>query len=82
MEKYYLAALSHYLGTAAPQKAAKLAALFGSAEEAHKMGKNAVRYLNVPEGLSKHYQNQYHEDFPHSIARYCKDNKVTCINTY
>ena len=79
MEKYYLAALSHYLGTAAPQKAAKLAALFGSAEEAHKMGKNAVRYLNVPEGLSKHYQNQYHEDFPHSIARYCKDNKVTVL---
>jgi len=79
MEKYYLAALSHYLGTAAPSGAAKLAAFFGSAEEAHRAGKNAVHCLKVTEGLARHYQTQYHEDLPQSIARYCQDNKVSVL---
>lgn len=79
MEKYYFATLAHYLGTAAPHKAAKLAALFGSAEAAHKAGKGAVGRLGVSQALQDHYHSRYEEDLPQALADYCREQQVTIL---
>jgi len=79
MEKYYLAALAHYLGMAAPQKAATLAALFGSAQRAHQAGKGAVRRLGVSNALVEYYGSRYQENFPETLLAYCQDHKVNII---
>lgn len=79
MEKFYIAALSHFLGYAAAKKIDVLIGYYGSAQAVHQAGSKAVEYLHPTAALEQCYKSRYDKDLPQALTNYCQEHCLRVI---